>query len=136
MRRLPPWRARLADIGATLVRESLAGWLRGELAAVPQPAEGATLTRPLRREDGRLDPTTGAVQLERQVRAFQPWPGSFLETTGGRLAVWRARVLPTSDYPHTGQGGTLVRIGYGLGMTTRDGVLELLEVQRSRTVAA
>lgn len=127
----PELEARLASFGADLIRESLAGWLAGSLIPVPQPADGATLTRPLRREDGRLDPTLGAAQLERQVRAYQPWPGSFLETDGGRMTVWRARVLPVTDYPHTGEHGTLVKVGYGLGLTTAEGVLELLEVQRS-----
>jgi methionyl-tRNA formyltransferase len=71
--------------------------LRGEIAARPQPADGATLTRPLRREDGRLDPTRPAHQLERQVRAFQPWPGSFVDTTVGRLVVWASSVGAPTD---------------------------------------
>ena len=60
-----------------------------------------SLTRPLRREDGRLDPTRGAAELERQVRAYQPWPGSFVETGEGRLIVHAARVAPgpASDEP-------------------------------------
>ena len=53
------------------------------------------MTRPLRREDGRLDPRRPAVELERQVRAYQPWPGSFVETEAGpadgRLARPSAR---------------------------------------------
>jgi methionyl-tRNA formyltransferase len=49
-----------------------------------------SLTRPLRREDGRLDVWLTASELERQVRAYQPWPGSFLETAAGRLVVWGA----------------------------------------------
>ena len=56
----------------------------------PSPIEGATLTRPLRREDGRLDPARPAVELERQVRAYQPWPGSYVDTPFGRLVVWSA----------------------------------------------
>ncbi len=59
----------------TCSTRSLGPWLTGDLAATPQPEEGATLTRPLRRSDGRLDPTQHAVDLERQVRAYQPWPG-------------------------------------------------------------
>ena len=70
-------------------------WLRGRDRARPQPAEGVTLTRPLRREDGRLDPDRPATELERQVRAYQPWPGSFLETPTGRIVVLGGHVLPT-----------------------------------------
>ena len=50
------------------------------------------MTRPLRRDDGRLDPGRAAVALERQVRAYQPWPGSFIDTNGGRLVVLTASV--------------------------------------------
>jgi methionyl-tRNA formyltransferase len=51
------------------------------------------MTHPLHREDGRLDPSRDAVQLERQVRAYQPWPGTWAESVAGRLIVWRARPL-------------------------------------------
>jgi methionyl-tRNA formyltransferase len=79
---------------ASLLTRYLGPWLRGKISATPQPELGATLTRPLRREDGRLDPTRPAVDLERQVRAYQPWPGSFLETDVGRLIIWRAEADP------------------------------------------
>ena len=46
--------------------------------------------KPLRREDGRLDVSRSAAELERQVRAYQPWPGSFVDTDVGRLIVWTA----------------------------------------------
>jgi methionyl-tRNA formyltransferase len=92
--------------------------------AVPQPTEGATLTKPLRRDDGRLDPSRSAVELERQVRAYQPWPGSFLETPGGRLIVLRSTVEPgPPDDP-----GRLVG-GPDLRLATADGWLVLDDVQ-------
>ncbi|HVA86151.1 MAG TPA: hypothetical protein VNF73_07530, partial [Candidatus Saccharimonadales bacterium] len=96
-----------------------------------QDAGAATLTRLLRREDGRLDPGRSAAELERQVRAYQPWPGAFLETGALRIVVLEARPTtlgvgaPTSSRPV----GTLSRAGDGLALTTADGALELLEVQ-------
>ena len=86
----PALEARLAALAADLLEETLPDWLAGTLQARPQPVEGATLTRPLRRADGWLDPARPAVELERQVRAYQPWPGSFVEADGERLVVWRA----------------------------------------------
>ena len=77
--------ADLAERAAGLLTRSLDPYLAGELIPHPQPDEGATLTRPLRRDDGRMDPTRPAVDLERQVRAYQPWPGSYLVTPAGRL---------------------------------------------------
>ncbi len=116
----------LAAIAAALLTDSLTAWLAGEIPATPQPAVGATLTRPLRREDGRLDPARTATDLERQVRAYQPWPGSFIELDGfARMTVTRARVAPTEpgDVP-----GQLMPSGSGLALATGDARLELLEV--------
>ena len=92
-RRHRTWRRGLAEIAAELLVRSLGPWLRGELPATPQPAEGSTLTRPLRREDGRLDPALPAAALERQVRAYLPWPGTFLELDG---AAARRHARPPS----------------------------------------
>jgi methionyl-tRNA formyltransferase len=119
----------LAGRAAELLAESLPGWLAGSIQARPQPAEGVTMTRPLRREDGRLDPQLSVVEVERRVRALQPWPGTFLETPAGRLAVKAVRAAP----PPAGQGalpGALVPLDNGrLGLRASDGVLELVEVQ-------
>ena len=77
-----------------------------------------TLTRPLRRADGVLDASLGASALERQVRAYQPWPGSFLEVDGERLIVWAASVAPNepADVP-----GSLVPAGDAFALVTADG---------------
>jgi methionyl-tRNA formyltransferase len=118
--------ARAAGAGAGLVAQSIGPWLRGEIAATPQPSEGVTLTRPLRREDGRLDPERPARLLERQVRAYEPWPGSFIETEAGRVIVWRASVETGSeDLPPPGTIGP----GPDLRLATSDGWLVLEEVQ-------
>ncbi|MGZ9160210.1 MAG: methionyl-tRNA formyltransferase [Candidatus Limnocylindrales bacterium] len=88
----PALEATLAVVAADLLAEHLGAWVRRELVPTPQPVVGASMTRPLRREDGRLDPSRSAVELERQVRAFQPWPGSFVDTAVGRIIVWAANV--------------------------------------------
>lgn len=118
--------AEAARRGAALVRRTLAGWLAGTLRAVPQAASGVTLTRPLRRDDGRLDPARSAVELERHVRAYAPWPGSFLETEGARLIVHEADAVAgePADRP-----GWIVADGDGLALTTADGRLRLRRVQ-------
>ena len=131
----PDLEIRLADLGATLLARSLGPWLRGEQREQPQATEGLTLTRPLRRSDGRLDPAAPAHQLERHVRACQPWPGSFVEIDGLRIAIWSARVanpdeaMPTSLTAAAGRVGQIVQVGPNLGLVAADGVLEWLEVQ-------
>lgn len=123
----PGLETRLAAVAAGLLGLSLGPWLRGDLPAVPQPVDGASLTRPLRRDDGRLDAARPAAYLERQVRAFRPWPGTFLETPSGRVAVLRAGLAPAGaeDVP-----GRLVKDGgSGLALATAEGRLRLLELQ-------
>lgn len=121
----PGLEAALAAVAAGLLHRSLGPWLRGELEARLQPAAGATLSRPLRRGDGRLDPERPAVELERKVRAYLGWPGSYLETSAGRLVVWRASVVPHLDVP----AGMIVVSGPGLALGTSSGSLGLDEVQ-------
>jgi methionyl-tRNA formyltransferase len=121
----PELESRAAAEGAALVERTIGPWLRREIVATPQ-GDGATLTRPLRREDGRLDPALPARLLERQVRAFQPWPGSFVETTGGRLIVWRASVDDVTAVPGAPGG---IGPGPDLRIGTSDGWLVLDEVQ-------
>lgn len=146
----PELEARLAGVAADLLLEVLPDWLAGTLQARAQPEAGATLTRPLRRSDGRLDPERSAAELARQVRAYQPWPGSFVETGGERLIVWRAAVLRAvpgmEGAPGEGAPGVtaatedaglrpvdaegyLVMVGDGLALRTRGGLLRLDEVQ-------
>ena len=124
----PELEARLATVAADLLEEAIGPWLRGELPAAAQPSEGVTMTRPLRREDGRLDPSEPAIALERRVRALQPWPGSSLETAAGRVTVWRASVGP-GDGASIAAPGTIVADGRGLALVTADGLLRLDEVQ-------
>lgn len=104
-----------------LLTRYLGPWIRGKIAATPQPEEGVTLTRVLRRDDGRLDPRRPVGDLERQVRAYQPWPGSFVETDTGRLVIWRAEAVP--DGPPV---GVFDEEGFGTGDGAR---LRLREVQ-------
>jgi methionyl-tRNA formyltransferase len=106
---------------AGLLARYVGPWVRGKISATPQSEDGASLTRPLRREDGRLDARRPVVELERQVRAYQPWPGSFVETDVGRLVVWRADATPDGPPP-----GTFDEEGLGAG---DGGRLRLREVQ-------
>lgn len=121
----PGLEARLAPVAAALLADSIGPWLRGKLPARPQPADGVSLSRPLRRADGRLDPGRPAAELERQVRAYLGWPGSYLETTAGRLVVLAAATGPQLEAP----AGKLVATDAGLALATARGSLELGRVQ-------
>lgn len=122
----PELETRAAQEGAGLVAGLLAPYLAGSCRPVAQDDAAATLTRPLRRADGWLDPGRPTVHLERQVRAFLPWPGSYVETAIGRLAVLRAEVVDRLAGDRTGE---LAPHGDGLALVTPDGRLRLTEVQ-------
>lgn len=128
----PHLEARLAAVAVELLSRSISGYLRGDLRPSPQPDAGASLTRPLQREDGRLDPAMSAPDLQRRVRAYRPWPGTYLEFPGGRLAVLEATVA--ADDPERAddgrpEPGTLVAAGQGLALATGAGRLVLDRVQ-------
>ncbi len=147
----PELETRLSTLAAELLGETLPAWLRGELEARPQDHAAASLTRPVRRQDGVLDPRRSALELERQVRAYQPWPGSYVDTDAGRIIAWRVevlsapqsgeRALESTAALQAGRGlavrkgsaapGELVAVDDGLALSTEHGLLHLLEVQPS-----
>jgi methionyl-tRNA formyltransferase len=83
---------KLSRLGADLLLETLPGFLSGEVEPVPQPADGVTLAPTLKKEQGRLDFSRPVDELERRVRAFNPWPGAFMDFEGAPLKVHRAHV--------------------------------------------
>ena len=112
-RRMPidPWDTtgsltdRLAEVGADLLMEVLAGWLEGTLTAVPQDESQATYAPVIRKGDGQIDWRLPAEEVWRRVRAYSPWPGAFTLLDGEPLRVLEAWPLPAeSDAP----AGTVV----------------------------
>lgn len=81
---------RLAGIGAQLLVESLAKF--AELHAVDQDHSHATLAPKLNKPEGELEWSMDAREIDRRVRALQPWPGATLPTSKGRVKVLRGHV--------------------------------------------
>lgn len=119
--------ARLAELGARLLVETLPGWLAGEVRPRPQDPSLASYCRPLRKEDGSLDWSRPAIELDRRVRACAPWPGAYTTWQGQRLKLLRTRPHPT--WSGAALPGTVVALPGGAGVVTGRGLLELLEVQ-------
>jgi methionyl-tRNA formyltransferase len=120
---------RLSRLGAEVLAEGLARVLAGEsLPATPQADEGATYAHKLDKAEARLDFSQPARTLERQIRAFDPWPVAEAEIAGERVRVWAAEAL--DDAPAT-PPGTIARAGRdGLDLACGDGVLRITAVQR------
>ena len=114
----------LSTLGADLLTVTLPGWLAGEIQPQPQDEALATYAPMLKKEEGRLDFNHEASELERRVRAFNPWPGAYMEWEGGILKVHRAHV--ESGNAEVGQRLVLQNQP---AVGARDGILVLDEVQ-------
>ncbi|MEJ5223205.1 MAG: methionyl-tRNA formyltransferase [Anaerolineales bacterium] len=114
---------KMAQLGADLLLETLPRYLRGEIEPRPQPAEGVTYAPMLKKEDGLLDFTRPAAELERRVRAFNPWPSAWMLWQGAPLKIHRAHVGAAKAQP--GQRlvvNGLPAIGAGEGVLVFDEV--------------
>ncbi len=99
----------LAAIGADLMLRVLTA----PQAATPQPAEGITYAEKLTRDDGRIDWSRDAAFLDRQVRALNPWPGTFTEYDGTILKILAATPEPHAPEPHAPDSTAPDSIGPG-----------------------
>jgi methionyl-tRNA formyltransferase len=115
----------LAALGARLIVEALDGIAGGRLIATPQPAEGVVYAAKLDRAEGRLDWRLAAEDLERQVRALNPWPGVWFELGEERIKVLAAAVEGSADAPP----GTV--LDDRLGIACIEGVLRPTLLQRA-----
>ncbi len=87
----------LADIGARLMVDTLAGLVSGRVVAKPQPETGATYAHKLSRDEGRLDWRCPADELDRRIRALNPWPGTWFDRDGDRIRVLAAEPIADHD---------------------------------------
>ena len=92
---------RLAELGARLIVSTLDGLMRNTIDPVPQPADGVTYAHKLGKEEGALDWRRPAAELERKVRAFHPWPGTWFEFNGERIKVLAAGLALAAGAPGT-----------------------------------
>lgn len=76
---------KLAREGAGLLVPTIKKWLAGEIKPKEQDHSEATYTKILKKEDGLIDWAKGAEYIERQVRAYDPWPGTYIKMKNGRI---------------------------------------------------
>lgn len=116
---------RLAEMGGKLILSTLEGLREGKIQGRPQNPTEVTYANKLTKEMEALDPIFPAADLDRRVRALNPWPGtSLFFENGERLKVKAAKARSISAT----QGELVERAGMLL-LGTREGALELLRVQ-------
>ena len=116
---------RLAVIGAQLLVNTLREWTLGRIAPVRQVEALATYSRKATRADGEINWSLSADEIDRRIRAYDPWPGSFTFWAGRRLKIIEA--LPLGD--DVGEPGVVSRGPYGIMVQTGCRQLALKKVQ-------
>ncbi len=123
---------RLARLAPDCILEALKLLEKGAAPRTPQDAAAATLAPKLNRESGRLDWSRGAPEVERMVRAFQPWPGTFttLSPARGGEPMRVLKVFSAAAEAGEGLPGCVLRAdGEGLVVAAAEGAVRLGELQ-------
>jgi methionyl-tRNA formyltransferase len=118
---------RLAALGAQALLDALDEIAQGSAQPRAQPAEGVTYATKIRKEEAAIDWSRTAIEIDRQVRAFDPWPIAQTHWNGQQLRVWEATPVDSSAPP--GPGKVLATGATGIDVGTGAGVLRLTRVQ-------
>ena len=118
---------RLAALGAREIVRLLPELAAGTVSAAPQDDTQACYAAKIGKEEARLDWTRPALELDRRIRAFNPFPGAFGLLEGNPLKIWLARPAPGAGAP----GRILAISDGGLLIACGEGALEVMEVQKA-----
>ncbi len=116
---------RLALLGAEMIVEALRA-LPGGLTATPQPADGVTYAAKIGKAEASIDWSRPAVELERAIRAFNPFPGAVATLQQTPVKLWRARAIDAAGTP----GEVLLAEGAGVIVACGEGALCITELQK------
>ncbi len=121
--------ARLAEVGARLLIETLPLWVKGKIVPKPQDESQASYSSLVGKEAGKVDWQLPAVEIWRRVRAFEPSPGSYTWWKGKRLKL--CKVVPL-EVAIQAEPGEVVALPIGLpavvGVGTGRGILGLISM--------
>ena len=125
---------KLADLGGALIVQALQAAQQGALQPQPQPIEGVTYAHKIDKAEATIDWRQPAAQLERRIRAFNPFPGALAHMQGEAIKVWQAQVWPAAPDPVAQAplpGTVLSADARGVLVQCGEGVLCLRELQRA-----
>jgi methionyl-tRNA formyltransferase len=118
---------RLAPLGARLLLQTIEKMKAGEMRAVPQDHSKATHAPPLKKEDGHIRWEKEAEEIDRQIRAFNPWPGAFTTWGDRLLKIYHGKIRERTP---EGRAGAVVWVGSDfIEVATGKGSYLIKEVQ-------
>jgi len=117
---------KLSVLGTNLLIETLPKWLNEEIVPQKQDESQATYCKLITKEDGKIDWHKSAVEIERQVRALNPWPGTWTIWGNKNLKVIKSKVYKVNKVYKVGE---VFKVNDGLVVKCGQGVLEILELQ-------
>ena len=120
----------LFELGGELLKESLPQWQSGKLLSEAQNESLASVSRKFERADGLVDWSSSAVELERRLRAFNPWPGLFTHWNDSSLKIIEVAIISSSSKEFA--PGTVVGTNHPdvpAAVATGDGFLGLTKIQ-------
>jgi len=123
---------RLSVLGAQALLEALDGLASGTLSAQPQPAEGVTYAAKLEKAEALIDWSASATEIERKVRAFNPWPIAETRFEAEQLRILRARARSSESSLAAGHPpGTVLAVSdNAILIQCGEGQLAVQEIQR------
>jgi methionyl-tRNA formyltransferase len=120
----------LSELGAAALLEAIDGLITGELLPRAQPAEGVTHAAKIEKSEARIDWRATATQIDRRIRAFNPWPVAETRLAGEGLRLLRSSVAD-AQAREAAPGTVLGLAEDGLRVACGDGVLAVSELQRA-----
>jgi methionyl-tRNA formyltransferase len=118
---------RLADMGGKAIVEALVQLANSELAPEPQNDADANYAHKLSKEEGHIDWSRSAIEIERLIRAFNPWPGTFTDLGEQRIRLHQASALDQSSDKLPGT--VISREREGVEVACGTGTLKVTSVQ-------
>ncbi|MDD2753682.1 MAG: methionyl-tRNA formyltransferase [Candidatus Portnoybacteria bacterium] len=127
---MPELSRELSVLGADLLLDTLHDWLAGKITPAPQDESQAAFTKIIAKENGQINWQKSAQEIERQIRAYTPWPGSYSQVANGQsliVKILEAEISDTSAGKRA--GGIFLTADNDLAVQTGNGALIIKKLQ-------